>query len=334
LTAATVAMLVAPVVIGCARRWGVLDRPQGYKAHAVPTPLLGGIMVAIASLAGALWLLPMRDVMGLAVLSALAIGAMLILIVGLVDDLRGMKPGHKLSWQLAATTATAGGLALIGDRLEPSLAWPPWPMIGLTVMWVVGLTNAFNFLDNMNGLCAGLGAIAALSLSILNWHFGEPALALASVALAGACLGFLPYNWPTARVFLGDTGSMFIGFLLAWLSVMSVYAHSAELPGVAMVAPLLVLTVPVLDALLVVMLRVRAGHVPWLGDRRHLNHRLVRRGMSQRGAVLVMWMAGAACGVAAVSLPLLAASAGLMLIGILALGLVALAVAAGAEGLS
>ena len=118
-----------------------------------------------------------------------------------------------------------------------------------------------------------------------------------------ACLGFLPYNWPRARVFLGDTGSMFIGFLLAALSVMGVYTRGAHIPVLAVLTPVFVLAIPVLDAVLVVVLRVRDGQPPWVGDRRHISHRLVRRGMRPSTAVAALWAAGAACGFAALLLP-------------------------------
>jgi UDP-GlcNAc:undecaprenyl-phosphate GlcNAc-1-phosphate transferase len=334
LVAVVAAILVGPLLIRAARRFDVLDRPHGYKAHAEPTPLLGGVIVAAAAFAGSAWFVTLADRTELAALSALAAGCVVILVVGLVDDLLGMSPGRKFVWQLAATAATGTWLALLGLRLNLFLAWPPLPMIGLTVVWIVAITNAFNFLDNMNGLCAGLGAIAAASLALLNWHSGEVTVSLVSAALAGACLGFLPYNWPSARIFLGDAGSMLIGFILACISMMGVYTRGAEVPGIAVFAPLLVLAVPVLDTVLVVLLRVRARRAPWSGDRRHINHRLVRRGMRWRSAVVVLWAAGAACGGVAVILPMVGVAVGLVLISILSLGLAALVLKAGSEGLS
>jgi UDP-GlcNAc:undecaprenyl-phosphate GlcNAc-1-phosphate transferase len=290
--------------------------------------------VAVATFAGSLWFVTVSDPANLIALSALAAGSVLILLTGLVDDLAGMRPAHKFLWQLIATIATGSLLAMLGVRLELFLAWPPEATIVLTVLWIVGITNAFNFLDNMNGSCAGLGAIAATSLALLNWHSGETLVASAAAALAGACLGFLPFNWPSARIFLGDTGSMFIGFSLASISVMGVYTRGAEVPVLAVFAPLVALAVPLLDAVLVVLLRLRAHRSPWVGDRRHLNHRLVRRGMRPRDAVLTLWVAGVACGAVAVALPLTTAAGSIALIAGLLLGLGALVVLAGFEGLS
>jgi UDP-GlcNAc:undecaprenyl-phosphate GlcNAc-1-phosphate transferase len=334
LCAGAAAALASPLVIAAARRWELVDRPGGYKAHREATPLLGGLIVAAGLAASSAWFLPRSDGPDAATFLALAAGSLLVLAVGLVDDLSGMTPRSKFLWQLLATGTTGSGLAAFGVRLDLFLPWPPLPMIALTVLWVVAITNAFNFLDNMNGLCAGLGAIAAVSIALLNWHSGERMVALAAAALAGACLGYLPANWPAARIFLGDTGSMLIGFLLAGLSVVGVYARGAEVPAMAPFAPLLALAVPLLDMVIVVLLRLRARRPPWLGDRRHLNHRLVRRGLRPMTAVLTLWAAGAASGAVAVALPLVDAATGAALIAVLCLCLCALALAAGAEGLA
>jgi len=334
LVAFVAAIVLAPVVIGAARRWRVLDRPGGYKAHAQPTPLLGGLIVAAATFVGATWLTAARGRAETAALSAIAAGSALIVAVGLVDDILGMGPRKKFLLQLLATASTGVWLGLLGVRLSLFLEWPSLPMIALTVVWIVGITNAFNFLDNMNGLCSGLGAITAASLAWLNWQSGETVVALMSASLAGACLGFLPFNWPSARVFLGDAGSMFIGYMLACLSVVGVYTRGAEMPGLAVFSPLVAFAVPVLDMVLVVLLRLRAHRPPWIGDRRHLSHRLVRRGLRPHNAVLALWGAAAGCGIVAVALGHVGLEGGLLLIGILVIGLGFLTATAGTEGLS
>lgn len=333
LAAFVVAVALAPAVIGAARHWRVLDRPRGYKAHAQPTPLLGGLIVAAGTFAAATSFTLVLGRAETALLSAIAAGSALIVAIGLVDDIAGMRPGRKFLLQLLATASTGVWLGLLGVRLNLFLEWPSLPMIALTVVWIVGITNAFNFLDNMNGLCSGLGAIAAAALAWLNWQSGETVAALLAGSLAGACLGFLPFNWPSARVFLGDTGSMFIGYMLACLSVVGVYTRGAEIPGLAVFSPLVVFAVPVLDMVLVVWLRLRARRAPWIGDRRHLSHRLVRRGLRPHNAVLVLWGATAGCGIVAVALGNVGLAGGLMLIGILVVGLGFLMVRAGTEGL-
>jgi UDP-GlcNAc:undecaprenyl-phosphate GlcNAc-1-phosphate transferase len=333
LVAFALTLLLTPAVRAFARWVGALDRPGGYKAHAAVTPLLGGIAVAAGTGGACLWFLRdglPEDVAGLV---AIAIGAIIILVVGILDDVRGLSPRHKLAWQVAAATAAGLALALLGVRLSLFLEWPSPPIILLTVFWVVAITNSVNFLDNMNGLCAGIGALAALALAAVNVRSGSYTTATVAAALAGACLGFLPYNWPRARIFLGDTGSMLIGFLLSALSVLGVYTPGAEVPMLAVFTPLFVLGIPVLDLFLVILIRLRAGHPFWVGDRRHISHRLVRRGLHPTTAVIALWAAGAACGLAALLLSTVGPAQAPLLLALLACALTALGLAAGANGL-
>jgi UDP-GlcNAc:undecaprenyl-phosphate GlcNAc-1-phosphate transferase len=333
LASALASLALSPLAARAAVRFKVLDNPKGYKAHARPTPLLGGVAVALATGLG----LTLAFAAGGATfgppLQALAVGGAVILVAGLIDDFRDLSPGYKFAWQIAAAAAAGMALAFLGVRLGLFLTLPRMVMALLTAAWVVGITNAFNLSDNMNGLCAGLGAIAALALAVLNLQSGEIGVAAAAASLGGACLGFLPYNWPRARLFLGDTGSMFIGFLLAALSVMGVYARGAAIPVLAIYSPLFLLAIPLLDSLLVVALRLRIGHPPWVGDRRHISHRLVRRGMRQASAVAVLWAVAAASNLGALLLPTVGAAQAPMLLGLLVLALGGLAAAAGTKGL-
>jgi UDP-GlcNAc:undecaprenyl-phosphate/decaprenyl-phosphate GlcNAc-1-phosphate transferase len=328
-----VAAVATPLLRRFALRRGIVDRPGGYKAHATPTPLLGGLAVAAGVSVGVVWFViddPRQDLAGLV---AIGVGSLIIIFAGLVDDVRRLSPSRKLAWQIAAAGAAGVSLALLGVRLDLFLSWPSLPIIALTALWVIAITNSVNFLDNMNGLCAGLGAVAGLSLAAVNLRSEAYTVATAAAALGGACLGFLPYNWPRGRVFLGDSGSMLIGFLLAALSVMGVYTRGARLPVLAVFTPLFVLGVPVLDLLLVILLRLRAGHPPWIGDRRHISHRLVRRGMDPAAAVATLWAAGAACGLGAVLLPTVGETQAPLLLALLLCALGALAAAAGTRGL-
>ena len=327
------AALVTPVLVWLARRLGAIDRPGGYKAHGVATPLLGGLSLAAGTAFAVVWVLPESSREHVAGLSALGVGSLVIVVAGLLDDLRGLSPTRKFIWQLGAATAAGLCLALLGVRLNLFLQWPSAPIIALTVLWVVGITNAMNFLDNMNGLCTGLGAVAAFTLSVTNLRSAEVTVAVVAAALGGACVGFLPYNWPRARIFLGDTGSMLLGFLLAALSVMGVYTRGARIPVLAVFTPLFVLGIPVLDLMLVVLIRLWAGHPPWRGDRRHISHRLVQRGMHPATAVATLWVAGAACGLAALLLPTVGVAEAPLLLALLLCALGALAAAAGTRGL-
>ncbi len=330
--AGAVSFAVTPLVARIARRLGVLARPGGYRTHAVPTPQLGGLAIAAGTFGGAVLFLQHGGKTGLAGFLALGSGMLVIVIAGLLDDIRVLSPARKFLWQVSAAAAAGLCLALLGVRLNLFLHWPAPPIILLTVLWVVTITNALNLLDNLDGLCTGLGAVAAFSLAITNLRSGELNVALVAVALGGACLGFLPYNWPRARVFLGDTGSMLIGFLLAALSVMGVYTRGAHVPVISVFTPLFVLAVPLLDLVLVIILRLRAGHRPWVGDRRHISHRLMQRGMHPAAVVVTLWAAGAACGLAALLLPTVGAAEAPLLAGLLACALGALAATAGTKG--
>ncbi len=321
-----VSFLATPPVAALARRFGLLDRSAG-------RPMLGGCAIAAGTLAGVGRYLLEGGAVHVAGLSALALGGTITLVTGLLDDRSALSPGHKFIWQVSATAGAGFGLAWLGVHLDLFLHWPPLPIMLLTVLWVVAITNAVNFLDNMDGLCAGLGAVAAFSLAAINVRSGEHTVALVAASLGGACLGFLPHNWPHARIFLGDTGSMLIGFLLAALSVMGVYTRGAQVPVLAVFTPLFVLGIPVLDCGLVVLLRFRAGHPPWVGDRRHISHRLVQRGMQPAAAVATLWAAGGMCGLAGVLLPTVGAAEAPLLLGLVACALGALAAAAGTRGL-
>jgi UDP-GlcNAc:undecaprenyl-phosphate GlcNAc-1-phosphate transferase len=306
---AAVAALAVPLAMLAARRWGVLDRPGGHKQHEGAVPLLGGLGVVAGTLAGVAWGFDLARPGGDG-LGAIAVGAAVVLAAGLLDDLRGLSPGVKLAWQTGAAVAAAAALALLEVRLDvfvPNAA----VTTALTVLWVVAVTNASNLVDHANGLCAGLAALAAAALAALNLRTGAEPVALAAAALAGACLGFLPWNWPRARVFLGDAGSMTIGFALAALAVLGVYTPRAPAPRLAIAAPALALAVPLLDMAVVVALRLRSGKPPWLADRRHVAHRLVARGLPPGTAVAAVWAAGAACALAACLLPALPPAEGL-----------------------
>lgn len=325
--------LLTPGAIYAARRLGFLDRPGGYKAHAAPTPLLGGLGVGAGLLIAVLWSVHVARPGNTSDLIAFGIGAGIIVVAGLVDDLRGLSASHKLAWQVLAAACAGLALAFLGVRVNLFLGWAPLPLMMLTVLWVVAITNAVNLMDNMNGLCAGLGVIAATCLAVFNLRTGEIGVALAAAALGGACLGFLIFNWPRARVFLGDTGSMLIGYALASLSVMGVYTRGAELPVLAVLAPLFVLAIPILDVLVVTWLRLRAHRPPWIGDRCHISHRLVSRGMRPATAVATVWAAILGCGVAALLLPTVGVGEAPLLLLLVGSMLAAVFAAAGFKGL-
>ncbi len=262
-----------------ATRYGFVATPRTDRWHARPTALLGGIAIAGTVLV----LHPVFN--GFTALPVLLVGAAAIFIVGLVDDLISLKPATKLVFQIAV----ASFFVFFGYRLSWSASLTLDTI--LTVLWIVGLTNAFNLLDNMDGLCAGLCLVAGggvLATLLVNGVLGPESTHLA--LLLGAVAGFLVYNFHPASIFMGDSGSLFIGLNLSVLTLSSPSASDAPTSLLSvMAAPALILMVPILDTTLVAVSRLLSGRSAAQGGRDHSSHRLVAIGLSERTAVLVLW---------------------------------------------
>lgn len=292
----------------CQRR-GWVDDPGHRKIHHTPVALAGGPAVftgVITVLLGAWiavhfrWLDP--DAVGklgyglgrrAPQLLAILVGAAGMVALGAWDDLRELRPSVKFCGQCAvALLVAAAGVRV--TLFVPSVAFSYF----ITVLWILTVTNALNFNDNMNGLCGGLGMIAALSFGVIAARNGQYLVGSMALLVAGALLGFLPYNFPRATVFLGDSGSHLVGFLLAVLAILP-HFYSTKLTHPSRLAvfhPLIVLAVPLLDLASVVWIRTRAGKPFWIGDNQHFSHRLVRAGMSRPSAVMTLWAAALAGG--------------------------------------
>jgi len=291
----------------CRRAGVLLDDPGDRKIHGHPIPLAGGPAIwcsLAASLIGAIVLTQLgwfdkeaatKIAFGVSrrwtQLVAIFLGATGMTILGVMDDKHDLRPVLKFSGQVAISLLVAAA----GIRITlfvPSLLFS----YVVTILWIVAAINAFNFMDNMNGLCAGLGALAALLLGLLSALRGQYLVASMCFLTSGAVLGFLPYNFPRATAFLGDSGSHLIGYLLAVLAILPhFYSRKSPHPW-AVLSPLLILAVPLADLAWVVWLRWRAGRPFYVGDTNHLSHRLVRSGLSPTGAVLLIWTLAAAVG--------------------------------------
>ena len=262
-----------------------MDRPGGKKIHGQPTPLLGGVAIALAQVV-AVWWSGAAD--GAAWLIQAAAG--LIILLGIWDDL--YPHSEALQWWLRlAYEACLAGLVIVGG-VRTTFLGTPWLDIPLTLLWIVGITNAFNLLDNMNGLSPGVAAIGAATFTLLAARYvdvGSEQLptAVAAAALSGACIGFLPSNF-RSRIFMGDAGSLFVGFTLACLAVQGSW-RSPTVPT-SVIIPLLVLAYPLFDTTLVVVLRLRRGRSPFVGGRDHSSHRLVRLGLGRVETVLLIYL--------------------------------------------
>lgn len=322
------ALVAVPLVLSVVgtwlvRRWatrgGFVDRPGGHKGHPAAVPLGGGIAILAAillplwgglALATVLaWVQPdwlpeafrihLPGVMArLPRVALITAGALVLHLVGLYDDRRPLSARTKL---LAQVLVAVGLVGLAGVRAFEFLG--AWPAGVLTVLWLVGITNVLNFLDNTDGLCAGVvviaGAIFAVSAMLAGQLF-VPALTWMVVGAAG---GFLLHNFPPARVFMGDAGSLVLGYFLAVLTVLTTFYDPQQgLKPYAVLMPLMVLAIPLYDTASVMWIRWGEGRPLWHGDRRHFSHRLVERGMSPAGAVLTIYLATAATGLSAMLL--------------------------------
>ena len=316
-----VSLVATYVVRALARRRGFVDRPGGHKQHGVPVALGGGIALVLAIcgpiLVGTLaakalqadsppdWLpvLIQTHLAGIAsrypVVLAIVGGAIVLHIVGLLDDRRALGPWLKFAAQFAVALFIAWPM---GIRAVEAL---PAPLsIAVTVLWIVLITNAFNFLDNMDGLSAGVAAIAAAIFAVASMSAGQVFVPVMAWIVVGSLLGFLIFNFSPATIFMGDAGSLVIGYLLSVLTILTTFYDSARgLTPLGIIVPLVVLAVPLYDVISVVAHRIRLGESPFRGDWRHFSHRLVKRGMTQRGAVLTIYLATAATALPAIALP-------------------------------
>ncbi len=304
---------------GLARRWaprlGFLDRPGGHKGHAAPVPLGGGLAiwlttvslpvlgVIVSKLARSAFSKSLQDyVDGVwqqsGELFAILGLASLMMVVGLIDDRRG------LGWRIRLVAQVGLAIALAASGVRVTL-FGLGPYFGglVTVVWVVGLTNAFNFLDNMDGLAAGVGLIAALLFAGAQPAVGSLFVPGVLIGLVGALGGFLVHNRVPARLYMGDAGSYFLGFLLGALTVAGTYyRYDRAVSPFSVLAPLLVMAVPLYDSTSVILIRLREGRSPFVGDRRHFSHRLVGRGLTPGQAVRTIDLITLICGLGALLL--------------------------------
>jgi UDP-GlcNAc:undecaprenyl-phosphate GlcNAc-1-phosphate transferase len=297
-----------------ATRIGMVDDPGHRKIHSAPVPLAGGwavlgaifvVLVAgivavkvgalnVAGAGGAQELLRYGVSKRGGQLAVIVGGAFGMAIVGMLDDKYELRPAFKFGGQLVIALC----VALAGVRITlfvPSLIFS----LAVTVLWILTVTNALNFLDNMNGLCTGLGIIGAWACGWSAAVQGQYLVASLAFVTCGALLGFLPYNFPKASAFLGDAGSHLVGYLLAVLAILPHFYSRVQPNRWAVLIPLVILAVPLIDMTWVVLLRWRIGQPFYVGDTNHISHRLVRRGFSKTGAVVLIWVMAAVSAAAA-----------------------------------
>jgi UDP-GlcNAc:undecaprenyl-phosphate/decaprenyl-phosphate GlcNAc-1-phosphate transferase len=296
------------------RKWclrtNLVDDPGHRKIHSSPVPLAGGFAVltgillplAVGAILLELGLVKISSA-GLIVhgidrraieLAVLALGAVAITMLGWLDDKHELKALPKFIGQILIAVAVAAACKRITLFVHSDVF-----SYAITILWLLTVINAFNFMDNMNGLCAGLGAIGAFIFALIAATNGEYLVALTGFLMCGALAGFLPWNFPNARAFLGDAGSHLVGYLLAVMAILPHFYTKQNPRPLAVLAPLFVLAIPLLDLTQVSLFRTLNKKPFWIGDTNHLSHRLVRAGMSKTGAVLVIWLVAAIIGAVA-----------------------------------
>jgi UDP-GlcNAc:undecaprenyl-phosphate GlcNAc-1-phosphate transferase len=279
-----IAYFSTPFSIWVARKIGAIDVPSdGRRMHDHPIPRLGGLSIIISFLivsyiAGRYHALLLRQIIP---------GALIIGLLGMVDDAKRLPPWPKLLVQcIAAGIAVASGVRVTGISLFGTLNLGVFS-VPITVLWIVGITNAVNLIDGLDGLAAGVATIASFSMFLVALIRGQLSMAIMTAIIVGACLGLFPYNRNPARVFMGDTGATFLGFVLSIISVQGLYKYYA---AASFVLPLLILGVPIFDTLTAIVRRLAEGKSPFTADRNHLHHKLIDMGLSQRQAVLVLYL--------------------------------------------
>jgi UDP-GlcNAc:undecaprenyl-phosphate GlcNAc-1-phosphate transferase len=306
LTAAAATAATLPFWRKWCRAHGVMDDPGERKIHQSSIPLAGGMAVfsglVAALMGGTIFVFLHAHTGNMALfqygvdrragqLLGITVGAFGMLLIGLRDDTQDLRPAVKFCAQLLAALVVAAS----GVRITLFVHNILFSYV-VTVLWILTVVNAFNFMDNMNGLCAGLGAIGAAGFGLIAARAGQYLVASMAFLITGALLGFLPFNYPKATAFLGDSGSHLVGYLLAIMGILPHFYTHKHPRALTVLTPLLILAVPLGDLAWVVFLRWRKGQPFYIGDTNHLSHRLVRGGLGAAPAVAFIWLLAAVFG--------------------------------------
>ena len=274
---------LTPVVRHFAIRIGAIDKPDARKVHKGTIPRLGGLAIFLGYVGSVLFNVPHdHSVFGL------MLGTVILVLVGIWDDIKQIEAKTKLMGQIiAAAVLVAYGIRV--DFIELpfiGMIYLKFWSVPLTIFWIVGFTNIVNLIDGLDGLAAGISFIACIALAVMTLQLGQVELACIALALAGATVGFLRYNFNPAKIFMGDTGSMLLGYTLAAISVMGTVKTAA---AIALVVPAIVLGLPILDTLFAIVRRKISGRPIFKPDKGHVHHRLLAQGLTQKQAVLMMY---------------------------------------------
>ncbi len=301
LVAAVVALIATPVVRSLAFKIGAVDVPRdSRRMHEHPIPRMGGLAIFFGFILSVLLFLPLTTQ-----LRGMLLGAVVIVILGIFDDIYALSAKLKFAVQIGAALIAV----LMGNQIDylsnPNIfsSDPYWHLgvlsIPISVLWIVAITNAVNLIDGLDGLACGVSTISSMTMLVIALTVAEAQVAILMAALAGACIGFLPYNLNPAKIFMGDTGSTFLGFVLATVSIQGLFKSYAI---ISFAVPFLVLGLPIFDTCFAILRRLARGQSPMAPDRGHIHHRLIDMGFTQKQAVAVLYLISAILGLSAVVL--------------------------------
>ena len=294
LIALIVAYVLTPGVKKLAIKVGAVDKPNARKVHTHAIPRLGGLAIYVGFMAAVLFCVPVRHE-----LLGLLLGCTAIVALGMWDDICNIPAKVKLVGQIvAACIPIAFGIQIewLTNPFGTLIVLPELVAIPVTIFWIIGFTNTVNLIDGLDGLAAGVSFIASVSMFLLAYTMNQYLPAMIIVAMAGAALGFLQYNFNPAKIFMGDTGSMLLGYTMAVAAVLGLVKTAAT---IALVVPLIALGLPILDTLFAIIRRKMSGVPIFQPDKGHLHHRLLALGMSQKQAVLIMYFVSIVLGIVA-----------------------------------
>jgi len=301
LAAALIALVTTPVVRSLAFKMRAVDVPKdNRRMHSHPIPRMGGLAIFLGFLFSVLIFVPLTDE-----LRGMLLGAVVIVVLGVLDDIYALPAMPKFLVQIGAALIAVLQGNVITHLSNPNLfsASPIWNLgvlsIPFSVLWIVAITNAVNLIDGLDGLACGVSAISSMTLLVIALTVSEPQVALLMAALSGACLGFLPYNLNPAKIFMGDTGSTFLGYVLAVVSIQGLFKYATI---ISFAVPFLLMGLPIFDTCFAILRRVSHGQSPMAPDRGHIHHRLIDMGLSQKQAVAVLYVISAILGLSAVVL--------------------------------
>lgn len=308
-----ISLICTPIIKSLAHRVGAVDVPKdSRRMHDHPIPRMGGLAIFLGFFLSVLWFVPLSEPR-----KGMLLGAVIIVVLGIFDDILDLNAKLKFIVQIVAALVAVVSGNVIEVISNPNIfsSNPYWVLgwlsVPVTVLWIVAITNAVNLIDGLDGLACGVSTISSMTMLVIALAVSEGEVAMMMAALAGACVGFLPYNLNPAKIFMGDTGSAFLGYILGVVSIQGLFKYAAI---ISFVVPFLMLGLPIFDTCFAFVRRLAKGQSPMHADRSHIHHRLIDMGLSQKQAVAVLYIISAILGLSAVVLTTVGAGKAMILL--------------------